>query len=241
MKKLVLSTLIIGGTLAVSANNLESSLKNTNFSNDNKVLQNNDKLNIGKIFNFIKKHRKYISEYNLLTVNFYAKTELPSDNDYSTNQTTTSNSTTSNYNSSYSNDYSRRDSAYLELRYPLYDASKEKNMKNEKLRNNKDILYAIRDCYNALDRVKSYKNTISFYKKKLTIELSKNKKDRGFITTQLNSVSTIQSNEDYYQEKILNAKNHILSNVDFMIKKEYLLDLVEENYKSSLDKIILSK
>jgi len=238
MKKLVLSTLVIGATLVANANSLESTLKNTNFSNDNKISQNSNKLNIGEIFNFIKKHRKYISEHNLLTVNFYAKTEQPSDNDYSTNRTTTSNSTTSNYNSSYSNDYSRRDSAYLELRYPLYDASREKSMKNEKLRNNKDILYSIRDYYNALDRLKSYKNTIDFYNKKLIIELSKNKKDRGFITTQLNSVSTIQSNEDYYEEKILNAKNNILSNVDFMIKKEYLLDLVEENYKSSLDRIL---
>jgi hypothetical protein len=240
MKKLVLSTLVIGATLTVNANSLESTLKNANFSNENKISQNSDKLNIGKIFNFIKKHRKYISEYNLLTVDLSVKTEKPSDRDYGYTSTSRNSSGDVTYSHSNSHTYNndRRDTAYIELKYPLYNASKEKSMKNEKLRNNQEILYNIRTYFQAIDSVQSYKNTILFYENKLKNELKKPKKDRGYVTSQINSITTIQSNEDYYSIQILNAKNRIISDVNILIAKEYLLDLVEENYKSGLDRIL---
>ncbi len=218
MKKII-CTIITTSLLIANGTNLEKSIIN---SSNIKQTVNNKKLNIGQIFKYIKNHRKYIYDYNLATLNLSLKSQ---ENRYHYD------------NTSYSND-GRVDNAYIEFKYPLYDGKKQKDMINDKIKNNQYILNDIKIYFQSIDNLKGYINTIEFYQKKLEVELNKPENQRGHTYIQNGTMTTIINNEDYYSEKILEAKNQILTNLNVLIAKEALLDLVKEKYRNGLEELL---
>ena len=126
----------------------------------------------------------------------------------------------------------------VELNYPLYDPKSRKDMVNNKLRDNQSILRYINTYFKAIDNNIANRNTIKFYKEKLQEEQSKPKNSKGYISVQFNGKTIIQSNEIYYAEQILSSKNKIISDIDIIIAKEQLLNLVKDNYRTQLSNLL---
>jgi hypothetical protein len=181
------------------------------------------KLNIGQIFNYIKRHRVYIAESDKLSIGLNAGV---------------------NYNDIKYNDFrrynyrSRNDSIGLQANYSLWGGSHRQREQNNLLRDNQNILRYINTYFKAIDTNIANKNTIKFYQNKLLDEQLKPKNSKGYITVQFNGKTIIQSNEIYYAEQILEYKNKIISDIDIIIAKEQLLNLVEDNYKNRLESLL---
>jgi hypothetical protein len=147
------------------------------------------KLNIGQIFNYIKRHRVYIAESDKLSIGLNAGV---------------------NYNDTKHNDFRdysyRNDSIGLRASYLLWDGSHRQNEQNNLLRDNQNILRFINTYFKAIDTNIANKNTIKFYQNKLLDEQLKPKNSKGYITVQFNGKTIIQSNEIYYAEQILEYK-----------------------------------
>jgi hypothetical protein len=222
MKKLIISTILATTIINASDVDLEALIIN----NTTTKLVINSSANIGEIFSYIKKYRVYISDYSLARIDSRISSYRVN-NHYNRSSNVTS----------YSENVGQ-ERIQVELNYPLYDPKSRKDMVNNKLRDNQSILRYINTYFKAIDNNIANRNTIKFYKEKLQEEQSKPKNSKGYISVQFNGKTIIQSNEIYYAEQILSSKNKIISDIDIIIAKEQLLNLVKDNHKHQLSNLL---
>ena len=115
-------------------------------SEDLKIIKNFDDLsyeiverkikpvNIGKIYNFIIKHKKYIHDYSKLKIDITGRAGF--------------------------GDNSK--SIYIEVSYPIFDKKQEKDINNEKLKYNLEILNKVEEYADAIQEIISLKETLEF-------------------------------------------------------------------------------
>ena len=170
-------------------------------------------LDIKTIYNYIRVHKSYITDYSLAKVDFKASTGI---DDYD-----------------YVND-NERDKNYkktsIQLTYPLFDQRSRKDIKNKKIEYNFKILDEINKYTKLRDKLISLKRELKFNRLMQIKEKLQVKKGIKYLDDKLKTI-----------EKILKLQNDILDiRSNLIISETTLLNYVKSNARAKL-KEMLSK
>lgn len=161
-------------------------------------------LDINSIYSFIKQNKSYITDYDLLQIDFKASTGID-DYDY-VNET-------------------ERDKEYkkasIELVYPLYDTKSRKDIKNKKQEYNFKILDELKKYSNLRDKKLGLKRELKFNRLIQIKEKLQVKKGVKYLDDKLKTI-----------EKILKLQNDILEvNTDLIISEKNVLNYVKKSVR----------
>lgn len=168
-------------------------------------------LDINAIYSFIKVNKSYITDYDLLQIDFKASTGID-DYDY-VNET-------------------ERDKEYkkasIELTYPLYDTKSRKDIKNKKLEYNFKILDELKKYSNLRDKKLGLQRELKFNRLIQIKEKLQVKKGVKYLDDKLKTI-----------EKILKLQNDILEvNTDLIISEKNVLNYVKKSVRDRLKEML---
>lgn len=169
-------------------------------------------LDINSIYSFIKQNKSYITDYDLLQIDFKASTGID-DYDY-VNET-------------------ERDKEYkkasIELVYPLYDTKSRKDIKNKKQEYNFKILDELKKYSNLRDKKLGLKRELKFNRLIQIKEKLQVKKGVKYLDDKLKTI-----------EKILKLQNDILEvNTDLIISEKNVLNYVKKSVRDRLKEMLI--
>ncbi len=168
-------------------------------------------LDINSIYKFIKIHKSYITDYDLLQIDFKASTGID-DYDYVNER--------------------ERDKKYnkasVELTYPLYDSKTRKDIKNKKLEYNFKILDELKKFSNLRDKKIGLERELKFNRLIQIKEKLQVKKGVKYLDDKLKTL-----------EKILDLQNSILKvKTDLIVSEKTLLNYVKKNVRNRLREML---
>ena len=168
-------------------------------------------LNINKIYQYIRKYKKYIIDYSLLTVDFKASAGID-DYDYESDR--------------------QRDKEYskigLELKYPLYDNKIKKDINNKKIEYHSKILTQINKYTKLRDKLVALRRELKFNRLLQIREKLQVKSGVKYLDIKLKTL-----------EKILDIQNSILeAKSDLQVNKFILLNFTIDKYQDGLEEML---
>ena len=168
-------------------------------------------LDINLIYSYIKVNKSYVTDYDLLRIDFKASTGLD-DYDYVNEE--------------------ERDKEYkkasIELVYPLYDSKSRKDIKNKKMEYNFKILDEIKKFANLRDKHLALKRELKFNRLIQIKEKLQVKKGVKYLDDKLKTL-----------EKILKIQNDILDvKTELIISEKTLLNYVSSNARIRLKELL---
>lgn len=168
-------------------------------------------LNINKIYQYIRKYKKYIIDYSLLTVDFKASAGID-DYDYESDR--------------------QRDKEYskigLELKYPLYDNKIKKDINNKKIEYHSKILTQINKYTKLRDKLVALRRELKFNRLLQIREKLQVKSGVKYLDIKLKTL-----------EKILDIQNSILeAKSDLQVNKFILLNFTKDKYQDGLEEML---
>lgn len=169
-------------------------------------------LDITAIYNFIKLHKEYITDYSLATVDFKASAGID------------------NYD--YENSTYKRDKEFqrasISLNYPIFDEKTRKDIKNKKMEYKFKILDEIKKYVNLRDKFIGYKRELKFNRLVQIKEKLQVKKGVKYLDDKLKTI-----------EKILDLQNKILEvKSELVISESNLLNYVKNPYREKLKELL---
>jgi len=166
-------------------------------------------LDVDAIYNFIKKHKNYITDYSLAKIDFQAG--------FGINSNLENNNQDKNYQQ-----------AIIKFTYPIFDQKSKKEIQNKKIEFNLKLLNTIKEYINLKDSLTAKKRELKFFRLVQIKEKLQVKKGIKYLDEKLKTIEKIL----ILQNKILDIKSNLA------IAKATLLNYVKPDYREKLKEML---